>query len=198
MAEKTKAEKTKQWIIEQAAPILNKKGVAGTAMSDIMDATKLSKGSLYVHFEDKEDLSYCAVDYIFQAFEKKIRAACNRQETGKTKLYSLIESLTDPLSPAVPGGCPILNFGTEADDTNPVILDKVYKAIKGVQQTLAAIVEQGIRSGEFKKDWNAKEFAIKTFALIEGGVLISRVSGRRDQMKIIIGIIKNEIDSNTH
>ncbi|HTE27354.1 TetR/AcrR family transcriptional regulator [Flavitalea sp.] len=193
----TKAEKTKQWIIEQAAPIFNKKGVAGTAMSDIMEATKLSKGSLYVHFEDKEALSYCAVDYTLDTFIKKAKAAFSHQKTGKAKLYSLIEFLSDPLSPPVIGGCPILNFGTEADDTNPVILDKVYKVIKGIQQTVAGIVEQGIKAGEFDKKWNSKEFAIKSFALIEGGVLISRVSGKSDQMKIIVKMIKNEIDSNT-
>jgi TetR/AcrR family transcriptional repressor of nem operon len=197
MAEATKAEKTKQWIIEQTAPILNRKGVAGTAMSDIMEATKLSKGSLYVHFEDKENLSYSAVDYIFEKFLNKAKAAVSKEENAKAKLHSLVDGLSDPLSPAVAGGCPILNFGTEADDTNPIILTKVHKIIKSIQQLIAGIVEQGIRSGEFNKTWNAKEFAIKTFALLEGGVLISRVSGRNDQMKVIIGIIKKEIDSNT-
>ena len=32
-------------------------------MSDVVEATKLAKGSLYVHFENKEELSYAAVDY---------------------------------------------------------------------------------------------------------------------------------------
>jgi len=37
-----KGEQTRQMIIEQSAPIFNKKGIAATAMSDIMDATDLS------------------------------------------------------------------------------------------------------------------------------------------------------------
>ncbi|MFA6249149.1 MAG: TetR/AcrR family transcriptional regulator, partial [Mucilaginibacter sp.] len=50
----SKGESTKQIIIERATPIFNKKGIFGTSMSDIMEAAKLSKGSLYVHFEDKD------------------------------------------------------------------------------------------------------------------------------------------------
>jgi hypothetical protein len=34
----TKAEKTKELIIAKAAPLFNKKGYAGTSMSDIMNA----------------------------------------------------------------------------------------------------------------------------------------------------------------
>jgi TetR/AcrR family transcriptional repressor of nem operon len=44
-------------------------------------------------------------------------------------------------------------------------------------QLLAKIIEQGIIDGEFKNSWNSKEFGLKTFAVIEGGILISRVSG---------------------
>ena len=32
------------------------------------------------------------------------------------------------------------------------------------------------------------------FALVEGGIMISRVTGKRDQMKIILKIIKDEIE----
>ena len=39
----SKAERTKQFIIEKSAPIINKKGMAGTSLSDIMEATKLAR-----------------------------------------------------------------------------------------------------------------------------------------------------------
>ena len=193
----TKAEKTKQWIIEQAAPIFNKRGVAGTAMSDIMEATKLSKGSLYVHFQDKEELSYAAVDFNLNQFLRKTRDKMDRYKTAKEKLLGTLDFLSDPSNPPMIGGCPMLNFGLEADDTNPVILQKVHKAIINIQQGVSSLIELGIKSREFKKTWNAKIFSIKMFALLEGAVLISRVSGKRDQMDIIVKIIKDEIEENS-
>lgn len=190
----TKAEKTRQFIIEKSAPIFNTKGVAGTAMSDIMEATKLAKGSLYVHFENKDELSYCAVDYNLESLVKKIRGAIDKHTKAKDQLYALLDFLSDQENPPIIGGCPMLNFGMEADDTSPVILQKVNKVVEGGQQQIAKIVEQGIAAGEFKDSFNANEFAIRTFALVEGGILMARVSGNSYKLKMIVGMIKKEIE----
>jgi AcrR family transcriptional regulator len=193
----TKAEKTKQFIIEKAAPIFNTKGVAGTAMSDIMEATGLAKGSMYVHFESKEELSYAVVDYNLDNLSKKMTAAVGKHKTAKDKLFAYYDFLSDPLNPPMRGGCPMLNFGMEADDTNPVITQKVNRLVQASTQRVAAIIQQGIADSEFKDGWNGKEFSVKAFAMIEGGTLISRVSGNNDQMQIIIKGIKKEIEENT-
>ena len=193
----TKAERTKQFIIEKSAPIFNIKGVAGTAMSDIMEATKLAKGSLYVHFENKDELSYAAVDYNLDKLVEKVMSAINKQKTAKAKLFAFTDLYSDPAKPPMVGGCPILNFGMEADDTNPVIRQKVSKRLLASPKILEAIVERGIIDGEFRKSWNATEFGIKMFAMIEGGVLFSRVSGNSDQITIIINMIKKEIEENS-
>ena len=190
----TKAEKTRQFIIEKAAPIFNMKGIAATAMSDIMDATKLSKGSLYVHFDDKEALSHAVVDYNINCLISKISVETSKYKNAKDKLMACFAHLNDPLNPPVAGGCPMLNFGLEADDTNPEVLKKVSKAVKSLQQNIVSIVEQGIASGEFKKSFDSKTFATKAFAMVEGGIMISRVTGKADQMRVILQLIKNEIE----
>jgi TetR/AcrR family transcriptional repressor of nem operon len=193
----TKAERTKQFIIEKAAPIFNTKGVAGTAMSDIMEATKLAKGSMYVHFDSKDELSYAVVDYNLGKLAEKTAAAINKYKTAKGKLFAFLDFYNDPLNPPLVGGCPMLNFGMEADDTNPIIKQKVKKLVQASPQMLASIMEQGIIDGEFKKSWNAKEFGIKIFAIIEGGILISRVSGSKEQMGVLIKMLKKEIEENS-
>ena len=189
----TKAEKTRQFIIEKSAPLFNTRGVAGTAMSDIMEATKLAKGSLYVHFQNKDELAYSAVDYNLNTLAKGIMGATNKYTTARDKLFAVLDFLGDPLHPPLVGGCPMLNFGMEGDDTDPVIRKMVHKIVEAIQQGVMAIVEQGMASGEFKRGWNVGEFAIRTFALIEGGIFLSRVSGNNKQMDIIVGTIKREI-----
>lgn len=194
----TKAERTKQFIIEKSAPIFNTRGVAGTAMSDIMEATKLAKGGLYGHFDSKEELSYAAVDYNLDRLAEKTEAAVNKHKTAKGKLSAFLDLYNDPFNPPLVGGCPMLNFGMESDDTNPVIREKVNKRLQGSPLFLTRIIEQGIVDGEFKKSWNAEEFGIKMFAMIEGGILFSRVSGNKEKMGILIKMIKKEIEENSN
>jgi AcrR family transcriptional regulator len=190
----TKAEQTRQFIIEQAAPIFNIKGVAATAMSDIMEATKLAKGSLYVHFENKDELAYAVVDYNLNKLVQKAREAAAKQKTAREKLFAYLHYFSTPTQPPVEGGCPMLNFGMEADDTNPVIREKVHKFIEASVKEFTVVLENGITNGEFKKELPVKEFAAKIFALIEGGTMMSRVAGNNNYMKIIIRSLKKEIE----
>jgi len=53
----TKAERTSAFIIERVAPVFNKHGYIGTSMSDLTEATGLTKGALYGNFENKEALA---------------------------------------------------------------------------------------------------------------------------------------------
>ena len=192
----TKAEKTRQFIIEKSAPVFNTKGLAGTAMSDVMKATRLAKGSLYVHFEDKEELSHAVVDYNLKMVLDKPLAEATRQQTAKAKLLTFLTALSDR-NPTIVGGCPMLNFGMEADDTSPVVKTKVNKVMDKIQSTIRSFVELGIRQGEFRKGWKAKAFAAKAFALIEGGIMMAKISGDRNKLKAILGFVKKEIDENS-
>ncbi len=53
----SKAEKTKQFIIEKTAALFNSKGYTRTSLSDISEATGLTKGSIYGNFENRDELA---------------------------------------------------------------------------------------------------------------------------------------------
>lgn len=193
----SKGEATRRFIIEKAAPLFNTKGISATAMSDIMEATKLSKGSLYVHFENKDILVASAVDYNMELLSNKLRNHLSQFKTAKDKLYGYLDFFIDPTEPIVKGGCPMLNFGTEADDTNELIKMKVNNLIIKSQKLLSTIIKDGIDEGEFKPDWNYEDFATIMFAMIEGGVLICRVADNNTKMKVINDNLKKMIAAQT-
>jgi len=49
---------TKQIIISKSLQLFSKKGYYNTTISDILKATRLSKGGLYCHFSSKKDIWY--------------------------------------------------------------------------------------------------------------------------------------------
>ena len=190
----TKAERTRQSIIIKSAPLFNKKGVAGTALSDILKVTKLAKGSLYVHFKDKEELSHVVVDYHLTKLADVVEKAVSAQSSFRGKLFAYLDTFFDPLHPPLEGGCPMLNFGMEADDTDQVIRQKVKALIDVAKLQIADLVRGGVRSGEFKDEVSPGEFAVKMFAMIEGGIMMSRIAGDNSTMKMIIRMLKKEIE----
>lgn len=181
----TKGEETRQFIIERSAPLFNMKGIAATAMSDVMEVTKLSKGSLYVHFDNKDVLAAAVVEYNMEMLGKKVKGALAKHATAKAKLFAYIDVLGDAVDSPVKGGCPILNFGMDADDTNALIKKKVHEAIDSAVKLISELIKEGIRNGEFKPDWNYKDFATMMFAMIEGGVMMSRVAGNNTSIRLV-------------
>lgn len=192
-----KGEETRQFIIEKAAPIFNTKGIAATSMSDIMEATKLSKGSMYVHFENKEVLACAAVEHNMKMLSDQLQKTLSRFKTSKEQLFAYIDFFSDPNHPPVVGGCPLLNFGTEADDTNPIVKEKVNRGIKQGEELLSGIIEKGIINKEFRAEWNPADFATVLFAMLEGGHLMSRMSGSNEKIEIIANSLKKNIEENS-
>lgn len=193
----SKGEETRQFIIEKAAPIFNIKGIEATAMSDIMKATKLSKGSLYVHFKNKEELVENVFLHNMKILGNKVIKAIQQVPSAQEKLFAYIDVLTDIKNPPVTGGCPMINFGIEADDTNPIINSKVKKEIVHSLEIISNIIVQGKNTGEFNNDWNHNEFATLMFAMIEGGVIISRITGDNTKINLISNKLKKMIVEQT-
>ena len=99
-----KGEETRQFIIEKAAPIFITKGIAATSMSDIMEATKLSKGSMYVHFENKDVLACAAVEHNMKLLSDKLQKVLSGHTTSEEQLLAYIDFFSDPNHPPVVGG----------------------------------------------------------------------------------------------
>ena len=91
-------------------------------------------------------------------------------------------------------GCPILNFGVESDDTNPIIKEQVKKAIRSAQKRFFDLAEEGIARKELVQEINPEYFSIKTFAMIEGAILYRKVFDNEDQVKIVLESIKTEFE----
>lgn len=188
----SKAERTRQFIIETSAPLINKKGMAGTSLSDIMEATKLAKGGIYGNFENKEEICMESFLYLRRQLASKLDLAVSKGKSSKEKLFNLLDVYSNDKNMAE--GCPILNFGTESDDTNPIMREQVKKAILSSQKRFFNIMEDGIQKKELSLEISSEHFSIRTFAMIEGAILCRKVLGNNDQMSIVLDSIKNEFE----
>jgi TetR/AcrR family transcriptional repressor of nem operon len=171
--------KTRQFIIETAAPIFNKKGYAGTSMSDLTAATGLTKGSIYGNFKDKNDVAVHAfqhnIDLIFDFFTKELKAAGSTLDKllayprGFRKIYPMILSY---------GGCPILNTAVEADDTHAVLRKMAVDVLDKWKKSIVATDRKGsLRRGIFQFTIDAGDTAEILISLMEGGSVLAKVTG---------------------
>ncbi len=194
----SKAEKTRQFIIEKTAPIFNTKGYAATSLADITEATGLTKGSIYGNFENKEEVVIEALRYnvskrsggldeVISASQNPLDALIGMLEYHREKLMQVLKT----------GGCPMLNAATEADNHLDFLKNTVQRQFQGWQMKFIKVIEDGQVQGYFKKDISADNYAKEFIMLIEGGILLSGTLDDKKYMDLAIDrglkIIETEI-----
>lgn len=184
----TKAEKTKLFILETASPLYNEKGISGVSIDDVLEATKLTKGCIYGHFNGKEDLSEQVIEFSLKKISEKVGAIIAKGKTAKEKIFLYLDFYKNPIDTYIAGGCPIFNTAVEADDNFPAIKKKVAAVLVTSYKDISQILKEGIKDGEFSERLNADVFAFKMLSAVEGGLVLSRTM---DSKKLMIELIKD-------
>jgi len=170
----TKSELTSKYIIETVAPIFNKKGYAATSMSDITNATNLTKGAIYGNFENKEALAIAAFHKNVNDLLKRVAIHQEQSKSPLQKLYLITDFYRNyyDFSKEL-GGCPILNIGVDANNQDTALLAEVRNVINKTQHHIAKLVDWGIEVGEIKQTINSQKFAKQLYSRIQGAIFMT-------------------------
>ena len=179
-----KGQVTRERIIALSAPVFNQKGYAGTALSDVMDATGLEKGGIYRHFESKQELAEDAFDYAWKVAMDTRFAGTEEIPNAVDRLKQIILNFRDRRSGLVPGGCPLLNTAIDADDSNPQLRAKARQALSALVGRIESILEEGRRRGEIASEVDATKTAALIISTLEGSVMLSRLQKNFDPLDI--------------
>lgn len=192
----SKAENTRNFIVEKTAAVFNKKGYAGTSLTDLTEATGLTKGSIYGNFENKDEVALAVFDYNVSQLTNSLNAAIARASGPVDKLLKMASFYRLGMKNSFAcGGCPILNTAVEADDTHPALKEKVSKTIKTWKKNIESIVREGIAAKEIKSSVDPAKFATEFIALVEGGTLLAKTTGDSNMLFTCIDRLERMINT---
>ena len=198
----TKAERTTAYIIETVAPVFNKHGYIGTSMSNLTDATGLTKGALYGNFENKEALSLAAFKYsskhLLETIDEKLDTEGNslKKLFALTKFYRNYDTYTLNM-----GGCPILNVGVDAQYNNELLKGAVKETIKTIEGKIALVLENGVNNNELNLPVTPLQFAKQFYTMLQGAVAMATITNDRKYLLNTVAyleqLVQKEITSKT-
>ena len=154
---------TKDAILDSAVRIFAQKGFELASVDDIAKQAGLAKGTLYYHFESKDDLLYALIERGIDKFTDILKSDLEAGTTPRNKLEIAIETQ--------------LAFFYEYEDFCRVLLTEIWrfeikwkKHIEQIQEKylilIKNIIEEGIISGDFSKDLNVESATTAVFSLI--------------------------------
>jgi AcrR family transcriptional regulator len=155
----------RQRVMEAAKVAIAEQGLGRVRMSHIAKAAGMSPGHILYYFKSKGDLLVHTLLWNEAATTRQRRAdlAAIEDAAGRLAHYIAIYIPSGPHDPD--WALWLAGYGLVA--TDPDIFLTVEGIVRDVEDDLTAIVELGIRSGEFKPV-DARDFAERFYILLNG------------------------------
>ncbi|WP_239619250.1 TetR/AcrR family transcriptional regulator [Cohnella mopanensis] len=187
-----KGDKTREHIIMKSAELFNQQGFAGSSLNDIIAATGIQKGGIYRHFHNKDEIALEAYNYAASIVGNRLSEAIGNEESATGRLLAFFRVYEDVVNnPPFIGGCPLQNTAVESDDTHPTLRHRAQQGLFVTLDMIKAIIEDGIKNGEFKTDLDVDALATFAFSLLEGGIMLSKLEGSNRHMHMNIASLSS-------
>ena len=161
-----------------ALKVFLQKGYDATSMSDVVTESKITKGGIYHHFKNKEELFIEAIDYLFERFEEFERSMYSEFTNLKQILQTYFGSLSkiSEFIGAMTGSesIDINNFYmlmTNAFIKFPQIREKHSTLHIKNQEILVEIIKKAQQEGQIKDNIDCETLGFMINALAEGTMI---------------------------
>ncbi|MFS9000663.1 TetR/AcrR family transcriptional regulator [Streptococcus salivarius] len=183
-------------IMDASMLLFMEKGYANTTTQDIVDKVNISRGLLYYHFKNKEDILYCLVERYSEKLLRDIHVIVNDDDkTAIEKIRAFIDATiisTDNVSAE----------GTELQKTvdlkeNRYMLDKLsHKLIEKLTIYFERIINQGISEKVFSVKYPSEtaEFLMTAYVFVSNNIGIK--TSKKETVKDYLNAFKIMLEQN--
>jgi len=169
----SKAELTRQRIVESAAQLFHQQGYHNTGLQQILNSAGVTKGAFYFHFADKKSVALAALGFYQQLFEQHFAAPLKDQTLSP---WQRIEGFHLAVKQVFGGdmgmvGCPMGNLSLEMAGQEPEIQKALEQSFTGLVDRFTDCIQQGLDDGQFAAQKDARFLAEFLLNSWEGAVL---------------------------
>ncbi|WP_346749183.1 TetR/AcrR family transcriptional regulator [Prevotella jejuni] len=183
-------------IMDAAMLLFMEKGYTNATTQDIVDKVNISRGLLYYHFKNKEDILYCLVERYSEKLLRDIHVIVyDEDKTAIEKIRAFIDATiisTDNVSAE----------GTELQKTvdleeNRYMLDKLsHKLIEKLTIYFERIINQGISEKVFSVKYPSEtaEFLMTAYVFVSNNIGIK--TSKKEPVKDYLNAFKIMLEQN--
>ena len=166
---------SRRQLVEIAIDCFALHGFQGTSIDRIARSAGVTKGALYYHFKDKEDLLLEAVKDRIGEFEVQVRDAVAASDDTHERLKRVIDACFVTATASNHRRF-IITLMVEALDTNPRLSEQFRKVLRRMRGFLADVVADGQRRAIMRADVPPADAA----ALIAGTIMGAEIQHYQD------------------
>jgi TetR/AcrR family transcriptional regulator, transcriptional repressor for nem operon len=178
--------------LDQALGVFWRQGYEGTSMADLLEATSLSKSSLYQAFGSKQALFERCLERYSSNLLDKMEADLSTARSARAFIEQVFASVAHTArTPAGAKGCLIGNSANEFGQREPDLSGPVSANLDRLTAVLARAVGRAQREGEISEHVDARALATYLVGAMNGlRTMIKAGMDRRSAAAMVVLILK--------
>lgn len=167
---------TRDRILETARRLFHEQGYHATGISTILREAGVNSGSLYHHFESKDDLLLGVLEYYTHLLQPVVMAPAELASSdGIERIFILLKNYRDGLASLdFRMGCPIGNLALEVADDNPAARALIVTNFENWAAAVRAWLE--FSRDRLPRDTDLTSLSRFVLTVMEGGMMQARAA----------------------
>ncbi len=192
----TKAQATKERILQTAAECFLLSGYHATGLDKIIKVAKITKGNFYYHFKSKEILAVETLDWQFKHIYNDIQdQVLSKQKSPLDTLFLLFDLMANRQKKQHQEGqicgCYFGNFTLELSAESLLIREKVKSIFQQYAELIENLLNQAIKKKEISLTLDTAIMSHVILGQIEGAILLDKANQQPQQVEQSLGFIKH-------
>lgn len=189
--------RTKEFIVDEvlhkAMLLFWEKGYEATSIPELLQATGLSRSSLYDTFSDKRALYIATLEHYKKISTDKreiLKRASNAKQGIKDYFQRHIESAYDKTHPS---GCFVTNAAIMMNSPDQQLNELVKTSFISLEQSFFELLERGQQAGEIDKNADIKALACLLLNLNHSINVMAKIDNNEQAIRHMIDTVINTI-----
>src|SRR5215469_3301167 len=190
-----KGQATRDRIVEAAADLMFRQGVAGTTTEQVQAAARVSASQIFHYFSDKRALVRAVIAYQTEAVLTTQQPLLGRLDSMEAlrawadQFVSIEEQLK------YEGGCPIGSLGSELAETDAAARQDVERGFARWEEAIREGLRAMYARGDLRRSADPDALALALLTALEGGLLMTQIRRDPAPLRTVLDVLLAHIES---
>ena len=192
-----KGQATRDRIVEAAAGLMFRQGVAGTTTEQVQAAAGVSASQIFHYFSDKRALVRAVIAYQAEAVltaQQPLLARLDSMEALRA-WADLFVSIEEQLK--YEGGCPLGSLGGELAETDAAARQDVERGFARWEGAIRDGLRAMYARGDLRRSADPDALALALLTALEGGLLMTQIRRDPAPLRAVLDVVLAHIESLT-
>lgn len=191
--------KTEKLLIDITFDLLYKKGYCATSLMDILKIAQITKGAMYYHFSNKNDLVLSSMQYYLEGilqshwiapFEENDQPieTLIKQINAYLGIFADKEAFLD-----IKHGCPLINFVLDMSDKDEAFFIYLQSVYSRWQESIDKALQKAQTLKQTKTDFQTNDQALFIISSIEGSIGVAKAYNSLESLQKSFAVLTNYI-----